>query len=320
MALPCESCGVAAESFVCGSEEAGLRLDIALVRRVKGMTRAQARALTSHGKVKLNGRTAKKGTRVEEGDQVDLLELPMATDFIPEADPELSLSVIHEDEYLVVVDKPAGVPCHPLRSDEKGTVVQAMLARYPDMAGVGYSKRESGLVHRLDIDTSGLLMLVRGPTLFETLRDALRAHRIDKRYIALAAGEVVAPRLVDLPIANHPSDAKRVVACIDEREIARLEPRPAVTEILRSEKVGDCSMVEISARSARRHQVRAHLAALGHALVGDRIYGGPEHPGLERHFLHASRLVFDHPRDGRRLELEAPLPAELRSVVEERGI
>ena len=306
--------------FVCGSEEAGLRVDVALVRRIKGMSRAKARSLAAHGKVKLNGRRVKKGARVEEGDQVEILESPSPRDFLPEPDASLELPIVHEDEDLVVVEKPAGVPCHPLRPDERGTVVQAMLARYPDMAGVGYSKRESGLVHRLDNDTSGLLLLARSPSVFETLRDALRGHRIDKRYIALAAGVVAAPQLIVLPIANHPSSSRRVVACIDEREVMRLKPRSALTEVVEAEIVGDCSRVVVSARSARRHQVRAHLAALGHALVGDRIYEGPEHPGLLRHFLHASFLGFEHPRDGVRLEIDSGLPPELLSVIEAKRI
>ncbi len=241
---------------------------------------------------------------------------PAPTDFAALPDPALALHIVYEDGALVAVDKAPGVPSHPLRPDEVGTVANALVARYPEMAGIGWSPREPGLVHRLDTDTSGLLLAARTPAAFERMRDALRAGRIDKRYLALCAGRVVAPQIIDLPLANHPRDARRVVACITEADIARLRPRPAETEVLRVERVGDLSLVEVRAKSARRHQVRAHLAALGHALAGDTLYGGPDVTGLERHFLHASALEVVHPTTGAPLHLAAELPADLRAVLD----
>lgn len=307
---------VAAIEFVVSDQEAGQRLDVVLVRRVEGMSRARARRLTEDGKVRVNDRRARKGRVLAPGDRVALDEVPPKTDFAAEPDPDLPLRIAYEDDHLVVVDKDAGVPSHPLRPDEKGTVASAIVARYPETAVVGYSAREPGIVHRLDTDTSGLLVVARSVAAFEALKSALREGRFDKRYLALCAGRIAAPRTIDLPIASHPSDPRRVVACVSEADIARLHPHPAETELLRAEPRGAFTLVEVRARSARRHQIRAHLAALGHPLAGDRLYGGPEIQGLERHFLHAGEIAFPHPVTGAIVGARAPLPRDLEAALD----
>lgn len=297
-------------------EDAGTRLDVLLVRRVEGMSRAKARRMIEEGGVRVNGRRARKGARVASGDHVHLDEAPAPTDYPATPDPDLPLVVRYEDAHLVIADKPAGVPSHPLRPDEKGTLAGALVARYPEMAHVGYAQREPGILHRLDNDTSGLLIAARSARAFELLRAMLTAGRIEKRYLALVA-ESPGVRTIDAPIAPHPSDPRRVHACVDPLDRRRAKARPAVTEILRVERVGSGhALLEVRASVAVRHQIRAHLAAVGHPLVGDWLYGGPSVEGLGRHFLHASRLIFDHPveRDAH-VDVGAELPDELREVV-----
>lgn len=206
----------------------------------------------------------------------------------------------------MIVDKPAGVASHPLREHEVGTIASGLVARFPDMSGVGYRLREPGILHRLDTDTSGLMLAARDELTFETLRAALRSGRIDKRYVALVDGRLADPRIVELPIAPHPRDPRRVVT-VDGIKGSR----PAVTEIVKVEPVGGYTKVEVRAPHATRHQVRAHLAAIGHPLVGDALYGGLALAGLERHFLHASRVELEHPHDGRPMRFSSPLPREL---------
>ncbi|MCA9530320.1 MAG: RluA family pseudouridine synthase [Myxococcales bacterium] len=304
------------ETLDVGVEGAGARVDRWLAERLPALSRARAKRLAEEGLVRVNGRRVRKSHRLEAGDVVVLEVALDALDARAVPDPDLPLSVLLEDADLVVVDKAAGVPSHPLRAGERGTVANALLARYPEMAGVGYSDREPGLVHRLDVDTSGALLAARGAEAFERLRAALRAGRVDKRYVALVEGVVVAPRVVDVPIANRPGDQGRVRVCEDARDAERLHARAAMTEVLATTQVGAGSLVEVRAHTATRHQVRAHLAALGHPLVGDVAYGGPVLPGLARHFLHASVIAFEHPRTGAAIEVRAPMPAELAAALD----
>lgn len=291
--------------------EAGLRLDVVLVRRVPGMSRAKAREMVESGEIRVNGRNPRKGLRLAPGDRVILSRPPTPSDFSALPDPRLPLALVHEDPWIVVVDKPAGMPSHPLREREVGTVASALVARYPEMAGVGYRLREPGILHRLDTDTSGLILAARDELTFEALRAALRGGRIDKRYVALVDGRIEGPRAIDLPIAPHPRDPRRVVTTGGMRGA-----RPARTEIVRADAVGDYTKIEVRVTHATRHQVRAHLAAIGHPLVGDALYGGSALPGLSRHFLHASRIALEHPHDGRPLRFSSPLPRDLLAALE----
>lgn len=295
--------------------DAGSRLDVVLVRRVEGMSRAKARRMIEEGSVRVNGKRARKGARLAAGDRVELDAMPIPADFPALPDPTLSLAVRYEDAHLVVVDKPAGLPTHPLRPDERRTLAGALLSRYPEMAGVGYALREPGILHRLDNDTSGLLIAARSARAFDTMRALLMAGRIDKRYLALVAGPVELG-VIDAPIAAHPTDPRRVYCCVDPLDRRRAKARPAVTEIVRADEVGrGFVLLEVKAGVALRHQIRAHLAAVGRPLAGDWLYGGPTLPGLDRHFLHASRVSFEHPIERERVDVASPLPDELAAVI-----
>jgi 23S rRNA pseudouridine1911/1915/1917 synthase len=165
----------------------------------------------------------------------------------------------------------------------------ALVARYPEMRNVGYSKREPGILHRLDTDTSGVMLAARDQKTFDALRRQLQAGEIEKRYLARCQGTVPAPLVIQTPIANDPHDRRKVRACTDPREIKRLQAQAARTEVLRSTPAPQGSLVEVRANNARRHQIRAHLASIGHPLLGDPLYGGRT---LERkgHLLHAASI------------------------------
>ena len=264
--------------------DAGQRVDVVLARRVPELSRARAKRLIEEGVVRVGGRRVKKSYTVSVGDRVTLESLPGPVDFYAAPDPDLSLDVLVENVGYVVVAKPAGVPSHPLKEGEVGTLAGALVAHYPEMRDVGYSKREPGILHRLDNDTSGVMLAARDQATFDALRQQLQAGEIEKRYLARCQGIVPAPMIIDTPIANDPRDSRRVRACTDPREIKRLGAQPATTEILTSTPAEHGSLIEVRANHARRHQIRVHLASIGHPLLGDPLYGGPS-PG--HHLLHA---------------------------------
>ena len=267
--------------------DAGQRVDVVLARRVPELSRARAKALIEEGAVRVDGRRVKKSYAVSVGDRVTLESIPRPVDFYAAPDPSLALEVLVENDGYVVVDKQAGVPSHPLKEGELGTLAGALVARYPEMRDVGYSKREPGILHRLDNDTSGLMLAARDQATFEALRKQLQAGQIEKRYLARCQGVVPAPILIDTPIANDPRDRRKVRACADPREIKRLHAQPAATEVLTSTPAEHGSLIEVRANNARRHQIRAHLASIGHPLLGDPLYGGPPLEPPARHLLHA---------------------------------
>jgi 23S rRNA pseudouridine1911/1915/1917 synthase len=253
-----------------GEDDAGERVDVVLARRIPGLSRARAKALIEEGAVRVEGRRVKKSYAVAPGDRVTLESLPGSVDFYAAPDPDFPIEVLVETEGYVIVDKPAGAPSHPLREGEHGTMAGALVARYPEMRDVGYSKREPGILHRLDNDTSGVMLAARDQKTFDALRRQLQA----------------APLIIDTPIANDPRDRRKVRACTDPREIKRLHAQSAKTEVLTSTPAPHGSLVEVRANNARRHQIRAHLSSIGHPLLGDPLYGGPPLQP-KGHLLHA---------------------------------
>ena len=278
---------MAALELKVDEEDAGKRLDVVLATRVPNLSRGRAKAMIDEGLVLVAGRRAKKSYAVSAGDRVSVAGQPGPVDFDATPDPDLRFDVLLETVDFVVIDKPVGVPSHPLRAGELGTVAGALVARYPEMRGVGYSRREPGILHRLDTDTSGVMLAARNARAFEALREQLRAGQIEKRYLARCDGMVPAPDLIDAPIANAPRDKRKVKACSDPREIKRLGAKAARTEVLTSAPAPHGSLVELRANHARRHQIRAHMAWIGHPLLGDALYGGPALRGVGHHLLHA---------------------------------
>lgn len=304
--------------FEVDESEAGQRLDIVLVGRFEGVGRAKARAMLEQGGVRVNGRRSRKGDRVPAGATIEVSSEPSSSRFHATPDDSVVLEIVYEDDAMVVVDKRAGVPSNPIRDGETGNVSSGLLARYPAMSDVGYSPREPGLVHRLDVDTSGLIVAAKTTEAFEALRASLSAGSWEKCYRALVVGEIGARLTVEAAIANHPSDPRRVMVASDPLEAARVRARSARSAVTPIERFAGFTLVEVLAEHARRHQVRAHLAFVGHPLVGDVLYGGPEEPELTRHFLHASRITLPHPISGKPVELSAKLPPELEAALARR--
>jgi 23S rRNA pseudouridine1911/1915/1917 synthase len=297
------------ESFVVPDTLDGERVDRA-VALVSGWARADVQVLIERGDVRVGGEPVAKSRRLRAGDLVEVRAVP-APDAPPAPDPAVPIDVRHADADIVVVAKPAGMVVHPGAGHNGGTLVHGLLARFPELAEVGAPDRP-GIVHRLDRDTSGLLVVARSARAYESLVAQLAARAVERRYDALVWGHLAAPRgLVDAPIGR--SQARRT------RMAVRDEGREARTEYQVREVFDDprCSLLTCRLETGRTHQIRVHLSAIGHPVVGDATYGGarPSLP-LERPFLHASRLGFAHPASGAWLTFEDPLPAALQAVLD----
>lgn len=298
-------------SFVVEPTEAGQRLDKVVISRVPGLGRRRATELFARGRVSVEGRRAQKGDPARPGERV-VVELGGPDHARP--DPEAPLSIVLETADYVIADKPSGQPSAPLSGEETGTLANALVARYPEMAEIGFSRREPGLIHRLDTETSGLIIAARSPTAFERLRQALARGEIDKRYLAVVASEGLPDTgSIEHPLAQDRRHPERVVVCANEDFRGA---RRAVTRYRVLERAARFALLEISAPRAFRHQVRAHLASIGHPIAGDLVYGGPEVAGLgRRHALHASHLAWPGDATLAGFDLDCPLPEELRAAL-----
>ena len=300
--------------FTVTAGEAG-RLDRLLTARFPGVGRRRWAELLAAGWVAVNGARARKGDRVAPGDLVTVRAAPAAgSSLAPVPQPELELEVLHADPRLLALAKPAGQASHPLRPGETGTLANALVARYPECAAVGRDPREGGLCHRLDRGTSGVLIAAREVAAYQAVRRAFAAGQVDKRYLALVAGAARDGEM-EAPLVQR---GKRSVLAREGDPDAL----PAHTSWRALASTGEVSLVEVAARTGRMHQVRAHLAAAGHPLVGDPLYGGPSRVGgqtIEHPFLHARSIALPHP-DGGRLEVGAPLPVRRAEALAALGV
>jgi len=296
--------------------DAGKRLDKVVVEAFGArIGRARARALFERGAVRVDGHVARKGDVARVG-SVITVTLPEPLDDAAVAQPGAALDVRLEREELVVVCKPAGQPTAPIRAGETGTLVNALLARYPEMRGFGYSAREPGIVHRLDTDTSGLLVAARSASSFDELSRALHAGEIHKSYLLLCDGTDLADTgLVEIPLCPHPKDKRRVLACVHPRDQARYSPRPASTSYRVLRRSRRLALVEASALKAARHQIRAHMAAIGHPLLGDELYGGRTDTA-QRHALHAYHVVWRGSASVPAFEVRDDIPAPFLELLD----
>jgi 23S rRNA pseudouridine1911/1915/1917 synthase len=303
--------------FTVPDSLAGIRLDKVAAQLAEGLSRARVETAIDEGAVRVNGRKRPKGSLVDKGDVI-AIDLGEVAD--PEApcvaSPTAQLVVRLETPKLLIVDKPAGQPTAPLRPGETGTLANALLGHFPELAGVGYGPREPGVVHRLDTDTSGLLIVARDTETFDALKAALKDDRIEKTYLLVCAYAGLAETgTIEFPITNHPKDQRRVYACVHPRDVMRYSPRPASTSYKMIAHKGDYALVEVKVARALRHQIRAHFAAIDHPLIGDWLYGGPVVEGLGRHALHASRIAFVGSPEIAAFDVESPLPPELKTLV-----
>ena len=289
---------------VVAEADAGVRLD-AYVGREIGLSRAKVKELFEAGRVRVDGRSAKKGQSLSAGQKVTVPVEETAAALVPS--PEASLSLLHTDAALVFIDKPAGVPSHPLRPGETGTVANALVARFPECADASEDPREGGLCHRLDVETSGVLLAARSRLTWKAVRDLFTRRKIDKRYWAVVVGPIGDEGEIELPLRHHPRHPDRVEADPSHGSDAR----EAFTAFKVLSRTGEAALVEARITTGVLHQIRAHFAAVGAPLLGDALYGGPPAAGLNRFFLHARALALRHPDGGAEVRVVSPLPEEL---------
>lgn len=286
------------------------RLDLALVDHADWLSRSAAQTAIRSGLVRVNGAVEiRPSLSLKPGDEIEsFLPDPASGDNAPVA-ADVPVDVTYEDDHLLVVDKPSGIAVHPGPGHVDDTIVNGLLKRYPQIAGVGPADRP-GVVHRLDLDTSGLLVFALTPEAYALLGQAMRKRSIKRTYTAAVRGHLQpADGTVDAPIGRDPSNRTRQ-AVVESG-------KPARTHYRSVERLPDATLVDVQLETGRMHQIRVHMAAIGYPVLGDATYGkGPEIPGLNRQFLHASKLEFDHPMTGEPMSHESPLPSDLAEVLE----
>ena len=322
--------------FVVTAEFEGQRLDRFLVAVLPGLSRSQIQKLIIDGQVTVTpavstgpttrhseeaersraarARAAKSNLLVADGDTVSVNQPDVApTEDAPEA---LPLPILYQDPDVVVIDKPAGMVVHPGAGHASGTLVNALLHHVSDLSGIG-GERRPGIVHRLDRGTSGVMVVAKNDAAHQELARQFEDREVEKEYIALVWGVVQAGRRIDAAIGRDPENRQKMSA-------RAKHARHAVTRITRARPLPGLTLCQVAIHTGRTHQIRVHLSAIGHPIVGDATYGGVHRrvagdiravQRLERPFLHAARLVFTHPRDGRRMEFTTPLPDDLMDVL-----
>jgi 23S rRNA pseudouridine1911/1915/1917 synthase len=307
---------LAGHSLIVEAEQAGQRLDKYLADVVPALSRSQAQRLIDEGLVVVEGRQAKANLSVKAGDRIVV--------DVPDPEPpnavaeDIAIPILYEDSDLVVVNKPAGMVVHPAAGHSSGTLVNALLHHVDDLSGIGGELRP-GIVHRLDKGTSGVMVVAKHDAAHEALAQQFHDRHVEKEYVALVWGVVQAGRRIDLPIGRDPNDRQKMSA-------RARRARSAVTRITFAQHLRGVTLCHVAIHTGRTHQIRVHLSAIGHPIVGDATYGGVKarvaqdlRPvlRLDRPFLHAARLAFTHPTDGRTMTFEAPLPDDLRGILDQ---
>jgi 23S rRNA pseudouridine1911/1915/1917 synthase len=325
---------VSLHKLVVDERMAGMRLDIFLTRnfiagQVSGLSRSGIQRLIGSGQIILNGQKTKPSARLKANDLVQIQELaPREVALQPEA---LPLQIIYEDEDCLVVNKAPGIVVHPAAGRCHGTLVNALLHHCADLQGIG-GERRPGIVHRLDKDTSGAMIVAKNDFAFYQLARQFKGRTVEKEYVALVWGKLSSEKgIIDRPIGRHRFDRKKMSS-----RYALSKKREAVTEWkvekiyqIKDEAQGECwlSWLRIRPRTGRTHQIRVHLADLGHPIVGDRVYGsrrsGSKTTGLlassgfPRQVLHAERITFKHPRSGAPVRSVAPVPEDICAILKQ---
>ena len=292
------------------------RLDRFLTSVLERHSRSQIQKLIADGRVTVDQRDARANLAVRKGDRVTVhVPDPVASGVVAEP---LPLDILFQDSDIAVVHKPAGIVVHPGAGHESGTLVNALLHHVSDLSGVGGELRP-GIVHRLDRGTSGVMVIAKHDQAHQELSRQFHDREVEKEYVALVWGVVQTGRRIDAAIGRDQGNRQKMSA-------RARRARTAVTRITRAHQMPGVTLCQVTIHTGRTHQIRVHLSAIGHPVVGDALYGGVRRhvPGdvrvvqrLDRPFLHAAKLVFHHPRDGRRMEFSAPLPDDLHRVLEE---
>jgi 23S rRNA pseudouridine1911/1915/1917 synthase len=289
-------------------EELAERLDRHLAQELEGVSRSAAQRLIRRGAVLVNSAPAKASYKLETGDVIRV-ELPEEVDevLLPESVP---LRVLYEDEHLLVIDKDADMVVHPGAGHRSGTLVNALLAHRPDIGAAFEDSERPGIVHRLDRDTTGALVVAARPDVRQALQRQFKAHEVEKRYLALVYGDPSPSRgAIEAPIGRHPVHRKRMAVLSEGGRAAR-------TEYTVRERFAQSALVELLLLTGRTHQIRVHLSAIGYPVVGDRVYGPRrERIAAPRQMLHSWRLGFSHPVTGQWHLIETPLAKDMQAVL-----
>jgi 23S rRNA pseudouridine1911/1915/1917 synthase len=282
----------------------GQRLDLFVAQEAGGLTRSQAKRLIEGGHVLVDGQRARPAQQVRPGDRICVeIPEPKPVSLAPERIP---LTIVHQDEHLMVIDKPAGLTVHPAPGHPGGTLVNALLALCPDLEGIGGEIRP-GIVHRLDKETSGLMVVAKTHQAHLELSRQIKEREVKKGYMALVTGLVKQQEgTIDVPIGRSPRDRKKMAIVS--------YGRPARTHYRVLRRIGGYALVEAMLETGRTHQVRVHFASIGNPLLGDAVYG-KRSPLLARQFLHAHILGFKHPATGEWMEFTSPLPPDLQATL-----
>ena len=293
----------------------GQRLDRFLVSVLEGHSRSQVQKLIGDGHVTIDRRKARANLAMRNGERVTVV-LPAVAPARADAEA-LPLDILYQDEDVAVLNKPAGMVVHPGAGHSSGTLVNALLHHVQDLSGIGGEMRP-GIVHRLDRGTSGVMVVAKNDAAHQELSRQFQDREVEKEYIALVWGVVQAGRRIDAAIGRDPVNRQKMSS-------RARRARDAVTRITRAHHLRGVTLCQVAIHTGRTHQIRVHLNAIGHPIVGDALYGGVRRRvrgdvravlSLTRPFLHAARLAFLHPRDRRRMEFTAPLPSDLQRVLD----
>lgn len=298
------------------SELAGERLDVALAKLLPQYSRSRLQRWIDAGEVRLEGRAAQRREQVSAGQRVQVQAQFEPDERVLAGEPAVPFTIVHRDEAVMVIDKPAGLVVHPGAGIREGTLQNALLAMAPQLARVP----RAGIVHRLDKDTSGLLVIAQTPQAQSVLVKALAAHEVEREYLALCQGVLTGGGTIDEPIGRHRTQRTRMTV--------RGDGRAAVTHYRIERRLRAHTLLRVQLETGRTHQIRVHLAHLGHPIVGDPLYGGRRRlPAgaspqviealgrFRRQALHAARLSFVHPASGRRVSFEAPMPQDFAALL-----
>ena len=297
-------------------EHDGLRLDNFLTALLPELSRSNVQRLIKDGRVKAPGGAPRASTTVHQGQTFEI-DIPPPAAAAPEPEA-LPLRIVFQDQDVVVLDKPAGMVVHPAAGHSTGTLVNALLHHITDLSGIGGELRP-GIVHRLDRGTSGLMVVAKNDRAHQELARQFSDREVDKEYVALVWGVVQAGRRIDAAIGRDPQQRQKM-------STRARRARSAVTRVTFAHHFKGVSLLKVGIATGRTHQIRVHLSAIGHPIVGDATYGGVHRRvaanlrsvmRLERPFLHSARLVFTHPADGRRVDFESPLPPDLQSILDD---
>jgi len=297
-----------------------LRLDQFLKTELSSVSRGYIQKIIQKGNVLINDTPCKKGDILRKDDLVYIKEILSPDEIRIKPNPSLPIKIIYEDKDIIVIDKPSGIPSHPIDFDETDTVANFLIAKFPEIKNAGEKPLEPGMVNRLDINTSGLMLVAKNRKSFEKLKYDQKQGKIKKEYLALVIGELNESGKIKTPLAHHPKDERKMKVFASEEDIKKYKARKAVTIFEVSKKYSGYTLIEVWIEKGLMHQIRVHLSSIGFPIAGDKLYQAKRFRKLDvinsdRHFLHASGLEFFHPSSGKLINFSSPLPQELEEVL-----